>query len=93
VSDTGQGISPDFLPHVFDRFRQAEGPVTRTHGGLGIGLSIVRHLVDAHGGEITAESDGEGRGATFTVSLPLACPPEALAASAACVVTPEPSSQ
>jgi signal transduction histidine kinase len=71
VRDTGIGISGDFLPYVFDRFRQAEGAVTRSHGGLGLGLSIVRHLVELHGGEILAESEGEGRGAVFTVSLPL----------------------
>jgi len=70
VSDTGAGISPHFLPHVFERFRQADGSSTREHGGLGLGLSIVRHLVELHGGRMTAESDGEGRGATFTVYLP-----------------------
>jgi signal transduction histidine kinase len=72
VRDTGVGINSDFLPFIFDRFRQAEGAVTRTHGGLGLGLSIARHLVELHGGQITAESEGEGRGARFTVSLPLA---------------------
>ncbi|MGH9330877.1 MAG: ATP-binding protein, partial [Vicinamibacterales bacterium] len=71
VRDTGIGISREFLPYVFDRFRQAEGAVTRTHGGLGLGLSIVRHLVELHGGEVTAESEGDGLGAVFTVSLPL----------------------
>jgi signal transduction histidine kinase len=71
VRDTGVGISSEFLPFIFDRFRQAEGAVTRTHGGLGLGLSIARHLVELHGGQITAESEGEGRGAAFTVSLPL----------------------
>jgi len=70
VSDTGAGISPHFLPHVFERFRQADGSSTREHGGLGLGLSIVRHLVELHGGRMKAESDGEGRGATFTVYLP-----------------------
>lgn len=70
VSDTGQGIRADFLPFIFDRYRQADSSVTRTHGGLGLGLAIVRHLVELHGGTITAESDGEGRGATFTVTLP-----------------------
>jgi len=70
VSDTGQGIDPDFLPYVFDRFRQAEGSLTRKHGGLGLGLAIVRHLVELHGGRVVADSPGEGRGATFTVSLP-----------------------
>jgi signal transduction histidine kinase/ActR/RegA family two-component response regulator len=72
VTDTGQGISADFLPSVFEPFRQADGSTTRVHGGLGLGLSIVRHLVDAHNGTVTAASDGEGRGATFTVRLPVA---------------------
>ena len=72
VSDTGQGISPEFLPHVFDRFRQADNSSTRPHGGLGLGLAIVRHLTELHGGTIRAESPGEGSGATFTVELPLA---------------------
>jgi signal transduction histidine kinase/DNA-binding response OmpR family regulator len=71
VSDTGQGISPEFLPHVFDRFRQADGTTTRTHGGLGLGLAIVRHLVELHGGTVHADSAGAGQGATFTVNLPL----------------------
>ncbi|MCK6545768.1 ATP-binding protein [Myxococcota bacterium] len=72
VSDTGQGISPDFLPFVFDRFRQADGSATRQHGGLGLGLAIVRHLVELHGGAVSASSDGEGRGARFVVTLPVA---------------------
>lgn len=71
VIDTGQGIRPDFLPYVFDRFRQAESSTTRQHGGLGLGLSIVQHLVELHGGTVTAHSQGDGRGATFTVTLPL----------------------
>ena len=71
VSDTGKGINPDFLPHVFDRFRQAETMTRRTAGGLGLGLSIARHLVELHGGLIEASSEGEGRGAAFTVSFPL----------------------
>ncbi|HYG77425.1 MAG TPA: ATP-binding protein [Planctomycetota bacterium] len=72
VSDTGQGIAREFLPYVFDRFRQADSSSTRAKGGLGIGLAIVRYLVEAHGGTITAESKGVGQGATFTVSLPVA---------------------
>ena len=72
VSDTGQGIEPSFLPFIFDRFRQADGTTTRQHGGLGLGLAIVRHLVELHGGSITADSAGEGQGATFTMTLPLA---------------------
>jgi len=74
VSDTGIGIKPEFLPHVFDRFRQADSALTRRHGGLGLGLAIVRHLVEMHGGNVRAESEGEGRGATFIVSLPLGQP-------------------
>jgi len=70
VADNGSGISPDFLPFVFDRFSQAEGHITRRHGGLGLGLAIVRHLVEMHGGTINVESPGEGQGATFTVELP-----------------------
>jgi CheY-like chemotaxis protein/anti-sigma regulatory factor (Ser/Thr protein kinase) len=71
VSDTGPGIDPAFLPHVFERFRQADGSTTRTHGGLGLGLAIVRHLVELHGGVITAENAADGCGAVFTVRLPL----------------------
>jgi len=72
VSDTGQGIGADFLPFIFDRFRQADGTTTREHGGLGLGLAIVRHLVELHGGTIKADSAGEGKGATFIINLPLA---------------------
>jgi signal transduction histidine kinase len=71
VSDTGSGILPAFLPFVFDRFRQAESTTTRSHGGLGLGLSIVRHLVELHGGTVAVESAGEGTGAAFTVALPV----------------------
>jgi signal transduction histidine kinase/ActR/RegA family two-component response regulator len=72
VSDTGRGISPEFLPYVFERFRQADAGITRAHGGLGLGLAIVRHLVELHGGTVRASSEGEGRGATFVVQLPIA---------------------
>jgi signal transduction histidine kinase/ActR/RegA family two-component response regulator len=72
VSDTGAGITPEFLPHVFDRFRQADQRTTRQHGGMGLGLAIVRHLVELHGGTVRAESAGVGQGATFTVLLPVA---------------------
>lgn len=71
VIDTGVGITSDFLPKVFDRFRQADSTTTRSHNGLGLGLAIVRHLVELQGGSVRAESDGEGQGATFTVQLPL----------------------
>ena len=72
VTDSGAGISPEFLPYVFDRFRQEDGAATREHAGLGIGLSIVRHVVELHGGQVTAHSEGEGRGASFTVEFPVA---------------------
>jgi hypothetical protein len=72
VADTGEGISAQFLPHVFDRFRQADASTTRRHGGLGLGLAISKQLVELHGGSIRATSAGEGAGATFTVTLPLA---------------------
>ena len=72
VSDTGEGIAPDMLQHVFDRFRQADSSSTRSHGGLGLGLSLVRHLVDLHRGSVIASSEGLGQGARFTVTLPTA---------------------
>ena len=71
VSDSGAGIVKEFLPHVFDRFRQADGSITRTHGGLGLGLAIAKQLVELHGGTIRAESGGENLGATFIVQLPV----------------------
>ena len=74
VEDDGIGINPDFLPYVFDRFRQADGSATRRHGGLGLGMAIVRYLVELHGGTVRAESEGENRGATFTAALPIRTP-------------------
>src|SRR5262249_23109493 len=71
VSDTGEGIEPDFLPYIFDRFSQADASSTRGQGGLGLGLAIVKHLVELHGGTVQAESDGKGRGATFTINIPV----------------------
>jgi CheY-like chemotaxis protein len=72
VTDNGEGIRKDFLPYVFDRFRQADGTTTRAHSGLGLGLAIVRHLVELHGGSVRAHSDGPGKGAVFYVRLPIA---------------------
>jgi PAS domain S-box-containing protein len=84
VADTGAGIKPEFLAHVFDRFRQADGSITRRYGGLGLGLSIVKSLVELHGGTVHATSAGEGQGATFAVQLPrLAAGPAACAAAPA----------
>jgi signal transduction histidine kinase/ActR/RegA family two-component response regulator len=95
VSDTGQGIIAEFMPHLFERFRQADASTTRRHGGLGLGLAIVRHLVELHGGSVRAESAGQDQGTTFTIALPLAAgaegrkvqraklPPAAAAESAA----------
>ncbi len=71
VTDTGQGITPEFLPYVFDRFRQADASSTRSHRGLGLGLAIVKNLVELHGGTIQASSPGVNQGSTFTVSLPV----------------------
>jgi PAS domain S-box-containing protein len=71
ISDSGQGIAPDFLPHVFEQFRQEDARIVRRHGGLGLGLSIVKQIVDLHGGEVRAKSAGEGKGATFIVALPI----------------------
>src|SRR5205823_3853838 len=71
VKDTGPGIDPTFLPHVFERFRQADGSTTRMHGGLGLGLAIVRHLVELHGGTIAVENREKDSGAIFTIRLPL----------------------
>ena len=71
VIDTGEGIEPAFLPHVFDRFRQADATTTRQHGGLGLGLAIVKQLIELHGGTIRAKSPGRGQGSTFVVALPL----------------------
>src|SRR5206468_4746050 len=76
VKDSGAGIPRDFLPAVFEPFRQADGSRTRLHGGLGLGLAIVKHLVEAHGGTVAVDSAGEGQGASFTVRLPLAPPVE-----------------
>jgi signal transduction histidine kinase/ActR/RegA family two-component response regulator len=72
ISDTGEGIAPRLLPHLFERFRQADSSSTRQHGGLGLGLALVKHLTELHGGTVSARSDGENHGATFTVTLPLA---------------------
>src|SRR5262249_40617025 len=70
VSDNGEGIPAEFLPHVFERFSQADSTNVRSHGGLGVGLAIVRYIVELHGGNVTVESAGKGRGARFTVALP-----------------------
>jgi signal transduction histidine kinase len=74
VRDTGEGIDPKFLPHVFDRFRQGNSTKTRKYGGLGLGLTIVRHIIELHGGTIRAESPGKGKGATFVINLPILTP-------------------
>ena len=71
VTDNGVGIERTFLPYVFDKFRQADGSFSRQHGGLGLGLAIARHLIELHAGSVEARSDGEGRGATFVIRLPI----------------------
>src|SRR5206468_1501252 len=71
ISDTGQGIPPEVLPFIFDRFRQGDSSSTRAHTGLGLGLALVKHLTELHGGSVVAQSAGEGKGATFVVKLPL----------------------
>jgi CheY-like chemotaxis protein/anti-sigma regulatory factor (Ser/Thr protein kinase) len=80
VSDTGSGIDPTFLPFIFDRFTQQENFTVRRYGGLGLGLSIVRNLVEMHGGKVRAESAGKGKGSTFSVTIPLLCDPQGVAA-------------
>ena len=90
VSDSGTGITSEFLPYIFDRFRQADGSTTRVHGGLGLGLSIVKHLVELHDGEVEVQSAGKDQGATFTVSLPLSSAESSDAIETA--VIPEPDS-
>jgi CheY-like chemotaxis protein len=95
VSDTGEGISEEFLPYVFDRFQQADGTSTRKHGGLGLGLSIVRHLVEMHGGTVGVQSEGSGRGSTFIVKLPVsaATTPEPRPLSRPAITEPSPPSK
>jgi PAS domain S-box-containing protein len=92
VRDNGAGIKPEFITHVFERFRQADASMTRRHGGLGLGLAIVKQLIEQHGGVVRAESPGEGRGASFTIELPLAKQQPAPARSArAAMILPNPS--
>jgi CheY-like chemotaxis protein len=89
VADTGEGIAPEVLPFVFDRFRQGDSSSTRSHAGLGLGLAIAKHIVELHGGRIEAESEGPGRGATFRLTLPVS--PAAVAASPAPTQTAKPA--
>src|SRR5262249_32122451 len=77
VTDTGRGMPDDFVPHAFDRFRQADSSATRKHGGLGLGLAIVRYLIELHGGAVHAESDGAGLGSVFRFTLPMLAAPSA----------------
>ncbi|GAB1596661.1 ATP-binding protein [Lysobacter sp. PAGU 2638] len=91
VRDTGRGIEPEFLPHAFERFSQVDASSTRQHGGLGLGLSIVRHLVEMHGGTVRASSEGVGRGTEFTVSLPVLAQVEAVGSERATAATVEPA--
>ncbi|MFC5547492.1 ATP-binding protein [Massilia aerilata] len=92
VRDNGAGIKPEFITHVFERFRQADASMTRRHGGLGLGLAIVKQLIEQHGGTVRAESPGEGRGASFTIELPLAKQqPTAKSAARAAMILPNPS--
>jgi CheY-like chemotaxis protein/two-component sensor histidine kinase len=90
VADTGVGIRPDALPHIFDRFQQADQSITRRFGGLGLGLSIVKHLVELHGGSVTARSGGIGQGATFMIMLPSSATSDRVPADAASEETPPP---
>jgi len=93
IADTGSGIAPAFVPHVFERFRQADPSKTRTHSGLGLGLAISRQLVELHGGAIRAESPGVGRGTTFTLRLPVQGPDAPVALVADLPSTPTPASE
>jgi len=93
VADTGAGIKHEFLPHVFERFRQAESSTNRAYGGLGLGLAIVRHLVELHGGSVAVQSEGEGQGATFSVRLPVAAATRAAERAPAAVTTEGPVGQ